>query len=144
MFAFQTEHREPLIGERKVCRVIALHQIPDEQVLGGGMGHPGLHPIRVGGKTEKQHPFRHGEFGRDCFRGGCFGHDKSFSTLARPWTAWPARSVRFSGVLATPGLGLATVLWAGLQLGFAAVQLGHFLGQLSGAEFLYCLGSAGT
>jgi hypothetical protein len=29
--------------------MVALYQIPDEQVLGGGMGHPGFHPIGVGG-----------------------------------------------------------------------------------------------
>jgi hypothetical protein len=40
----RVQHRAPLVGERKVCRVIALHQIPDDQVLGGGMGHTGLHP----------------------------------------------------------------------------------------------------
>jgi hypothetical protein len=38
--------------------------------------------------------------------------------------------VRFSGILAHGALG-------GLQLGFAAVQLGHFLGQLA-----ICIGQA--
>lgn len=40
--------------------MVALYQIPDEQVLGGGVGHAGLHPIGVGGETEQQHPFQDG------------------------------------------------------------------------------------
>jgi hypothetical protein len=47
----RVQHRTPQIGERKVSRVIALYEIPDEQVLGGGMGHACLHPIRVGSST---------------------------------------------------------------------------------------------
>jgi hypothetical protein len=34
-----TAEQREMIGERKVCRVIALYQSPDEQVLGGGVGH---------------------------------------------------------------------------------------------------------
>jgi hypothetical protein len=33
-----------------------------------------LQPVGAGGETEQQHAFRHAEFGRDCFVGGCFGH----------------------------------------------------------------------
>jgi hypothetical protein len=69
------EYVATLIGEHEVRRrVIALDQIPHEQMLGGGVGHPSLHSTGTGGETEQQHPFRHGEFGRDHFGGGCLGH----------------------------------------------------------------------
>jgi hypothetical protein len=69
------EYGATLIGEHEVRRrVIALYQIPDEHVLGGGVGYPGLHPIGTGGETEQQHPFRHGEVGRDHFGGWCLEH----------------------------------------------------------------------
>jgi hypothetical protein len=90
----RVQHRTPLIGERKVSRVIALHQIPDEQVLGGGMGHACLHPIRVGSETEQQQPFRHGEFGGDSFGSVLRSETKSKSkvggrgrALLRRWSS---------------------------------------------------------
>jgi hypothetical protein len=64
------QHCAALIGEHEVGRrVIALYQISDEQVLSDGMGHARLRPVCTGGETEKQYPFRHGEFRLDRFSG---------------------------------------------------------------------------
>jgi autotransporter passenger strand-loop-strand repeat protein len=72
----------------------------------GALDTPAFNQFGVGGETEKQHPFRHGSAAIVSVVGALAMINDSPRQTA-PGPRAPARSVRFSGVLATWGLGLS-------------------------------------